>query len=63
MNSVHEIIAKIHNEWEIEPKKAIQRGMECPFPLQCSLNLKKQNLLTNTPSTFTKSIRGFLYSI
>lgn len=26
MNSVHEIIAKIHNEWEIEPKKAIQRG-------------------------------------
>ena len=26
MNSVHEIIEKIHNEWEIEPKKAIQRG-------------------------------------
>ncbi|KAE9904708.1 SMI1/KNR4 family protein, partial [Enterobacteriaceae bacterium TzEc051] len=25
MNSVHEIIEKIHNEWEIEPKKAIQR--------------------------------------
>ncbi|MBE4722861.1 SMI1/KNR4 family protein, partial [Acinetobacter baumannii] len=23
MNSVHEIIEKIHNEWEIEPKKAI----------------------------------------
>ncbi len=31
MNSVHEIIEKIHNEWEIEPKKAIQRGRECPF--------------------------------
>ena len=42
MNSVHEIIEKIHNEWEIEPKKAIQRGMECPFPLQCSLNLKSK---------------------
>ncbi|MDC4350614.1 SMI1/KNR4 family protein, partial [Acinetobacter baumannii] len=26
MNSVHEIIEKIHNEWEIEPKKAIHRG-------------------------------------
>jgi hypothetical protein len=36
MNSVHEIIEKIHNECEIEPKKAIQRGRECPFPLQCS---------------------------
>lgn len=35
MNSVHEIIEKIHNECEIEPKKAIQRGRECPFPLQC----------------------------
>ena len=42
MNSVHEIIEKIHNEWEIEPKKAIQRGRECPFPLQCSLNLKSK---------------------
>ncbi|HEE6028326.1 TPA: SMI1/KNR4 family protein, partial [Acinetobacter baumannii] len=29
MNSVHEIIEKIHNECEIEPKKAIQRGREC----------------------------------
>ncbi len=42
MNSVHEIIEKIHNECEIEPKKAIQRGRECPFPLQCSLNLKSK---------------------
>ncbi len=42
MNSVHEIIEKIHNEWEIEPKKAIHRGMECPFPLHCSLNLKSK---------------------
>lgn len=43
MNSVHEIIEKIHNKWEIEPKKAIHRGMECPLPLQCSLNPKSKS--------------------
>lgn len=42
MNSIHKIIEKIQNEWEIEPKKAIHKGIECPFPLRCSLNPKNK---------------------